>query len=178
MAPRDIRELGRAADPTILSTSITLDPTEGAGATEMMAVDTADTVTAGTSPRADVPREADAPEADAPRAGTQVAIEAVSLRRFVATTAMAAILLGLLIVWTASHPGNHRSTTDVDVVVKFVAATLAGRQLLRARPPCSASSTPSLDMDRGFRHRLDRRGGCAHVVRVREERCHAVPLGS
>ncbi len=130
MAPRDIRELGRAADPTILSTSITLDPTEGAGATEMMAVDTADTVTAGASPRADVPRGADALGADAPRAGTQLAIEAVSLRRFVATTAMAAILLGLLIVWTASHPGNHRSITDVDVVVKFVAATLAAASCL------------------------------------------------
>jgi diguanylate cyclase (GGDEF)-like protein len=89
-----------------------------------MAVDTADTVTAGAPTRADAPG-AEALEADAPGADAPVDIDRVSLRRFGATTGVAAILLGLFVIWMASHPGVHRSTADIDAVVKLVVAALA-----------------------------------------------------
>lgn len=89
-----------------------------------MAVDTADTVTAGAPTRAGAPG-AEALEADAPGADALVDIDGVSLRRFGATTGVAAILLGLFVIWVASHPGVHRSTADIDAVVKLVVAALA-----------------------------------------------------
>ena len=89
-----------------------------------MAVDTADTVTAGAPTRADAPG-AEALEADAPGADAPVDIDRVSLRRFGATTGVAAIVLGLFVIWMASHPGVHRSTADIDAVVKLVVAALA-----------------------------------------------------
>jgi diguanylate cyclase (GGDEF)-like protein len=89
-----------------------------------MAVDTADTVTAGAPTRAGAPG-AEALEADAPGADAPVDIDGVSLRRFGATTGVAAILLGLFVIWVASHPGVHRSTADIDAVVKLVVAALA-----------------------------------------------------
>lgn len=89
-----------------------------------MAVDTADTVTAGAPTRAGAPG-AEALEADAPGADAPVDIDRVSLRRFGATTGVAAILLGLFVIWMASHPGVHRSTADIDAVVKLVVAALA-----------------------------------------------------
>jgi len=36
-----------------------------------------------------------------------------------------AIVLGLFVIWMASHPGVHRSTADIDAVVKLVVAALA-----------------------------------------------------
>ena len=109
---------------TVLSTSTTLGPTESAGATKIMALDTADTVRVGT------PTPADAPGADGsgtPVPGDHVAVEldSVALRRFGAIAVIAAILLGLFLIWMASHPGNHRSTTDIDVVAKLAVAVLA-----------------------------------------------------
>src|ERR1019366_8202105 len=68
---------------------------------------------------------AEALEADAPGADAPVDIDGVSLRRFGATTGVAAILLGLFVIWVASHPGVHRSTADIDAVVKLVVAALA-----------------------------------------------------
>ena len=109
---------------TVLSTSITLGPTESAGATRIMALDTADTVTEGTPPRADTPA-VDTSGSSPPAPETPVEPDVGAIRRFGATAAIAAIVLGLFLIWMASHPGYHRSTTDIDVVVKLAAATLA-----------------------------------------------------
>ncbi len=89
-----------------------------------MALDTADTVTPGTPPRADVPG-ADTSRAATPAAEAPVELGVSALRRFGATAGIAAILLGLFLIWMASHPGDHRSTTDIDVVVKLAVAALA-----------------------------------------------------
>jgi diguanylate cyclase (GGDEF)-like protein len=89
-----------------------------------MALDTADTVTAGAAARTDT-QGAGTLEADAPGAGAPVQTDGMSLRRFGATAGVAAVLLGLFLVWMASHPGAHRSTADIDVVVKLAVATVA-----------------------------------------------------
>ena len=112
-----------AADPTILNRSTTFGPTESGGATRIMAVDTADTATAGTPGRVDT-AGAEAQGVGAPGTGVPVDVDHLSLRRFGTTTAATAILLGLFVAWMASHPGDHRSTADVDVVVKLAVATL------------------------------------------------------
>ncbi len=89
-----------------------------------MAVNTADTAIAGASSQADAPgtevSQTDAPGTDAP-----LEVDAISRRRFGAVAGMAAIVLALFLWWMASHPGNSRSTADIDVVVKLVVATLA-----------------------------------------------------
>jgi len=89
-----------------------------------MALDTADTLAAGTPPRADAPG-AESPDAARPAPEAPAAVDVNALRRFGATAGLAAVLLGLFLIWMASHPGDHRSTTDIDVVAKLAAATLA-----------------------------------------------------
>ncbi|MGD0984517.1 MAG: EAL domain-containing protein [Acidimicrobiales bacterium] len=87
-------------------------------------MDTADTVTAGAPTRVDAPR-AETSGAGAPQADAPVPPEGAARRRFGATAGIAAILLGLFVIWMASHPGSHRSTSDIDVVVKLAVATFA-----------------------------------------------------
>ena len=89
-----------------------------------MALDTADTVTAGTPPRADS-LAVDSSGSSAPAPETPVQLDVGAIRRFGATAAIAAIVLGLFLIWMASYPGHHRATTDIDVVVKLSAAMLA-----------------------------------------------------
>jgi diguanylate cyclase (GGDEF)-like protein len=48
-----------------------------------------------------------------------------SLHQFGAAAGVAATLLCLLVIWMASHAGAHRSTAEIDAVVKLVVATLA-----------------------------------------------------
>ena len=79
-----------------------------------MAVDTADTVTAGAGARVDAPGT----EAPANAGGS-------SSRRFGVTSALAALLLCAFALWMASHPGAHRSTADLDTVVKLLVAAFA-----------------------------------------------------
>jgi diguanylate cyclase (GGDEF)-like protein len=89
-----------------------------------MAVDTADTVTAGAPARAEG-LAVDALRTSALQADPPVDVGDESLHQFGAAAGVAATLLCLLVIWMASHAGAHRSTAEIDAVVKLVVATLA-----------------------------------------------------
>ena len=54
----------------------------------------------------------------------------VSVRQFVLSALVAAVLLGVFILWAASHPNGPRHTVEVDAVVKLAAALLAAASCL------------------------------------------------
>jgi len=87
-------------------------------------VDTADTVTAGAPARAEG-LAVDALRTSALQADPPVDVGDESLHQFGAAAGVAATLLCLLVIWMASHAGAHRSTAEIDAVVKLVVATLA-----------------------------------------------------
>ena len=84
-----------------------------------MAVDTAETATASELVHAY------APEADSPEADSLPEVRGRSIRQFGVTAWGAAIILGLFLIWTASHQGGHGFTTDLRAVVKLAVAVLA-----------------------------------------------------
>ena len=87
-------------------------------------MDTADTVTAGAPARAEG-LAVDALRTSALQADPPVDVGDESLHQFGAAAGVAATLLCLLVIWMASHAGAHRSTAEIDAVVKLVVATLA-----------------------------------------------------
>src|SRR5208283_5428427 len=79
-----------------------------------MAVDTAETATESAHAYFDQPGK-HAPSEP----------KGASVGSFRAAAAISAVLVGIFLVWTALYPAVTRSTTDLDDVVKLVAATLA-----------------------------------------------------
>ncbi|MGO9965128.1 MAG: putative bifunctional diguanylate cyclase/phosphodiesterase [Acidimicrobiales bacterium] len=107
-----------------------------------MALDTADTVTGGSPPRAEAPGAGASGDAIA-APESPVELDVASRRRFGASASIAAILLGLFLIWMASHPGDHRSTTDIDSAVKLAAATLAAASCFVAGRRASPQTRPA-----------------------------------
>ena len=99
-----------------------------------MAVDTVGTATASALARPDArelgapspaPMEADPPGGDPPASGPPLVVASRSTGRFTGAAVAAALLVGIYVIWMASHPSGQARSGDVDVVVKLAAAALA-----------------------------------------------------
>jgi diguanylate cyclase (GGDEF)-like protein len=94
-----------------------------------MAVDTAETTTLS------APADTGVPGTRRPRTDSSQEVAPgepgrVSVRQFVLSALAAAVLLGVFILWAASHPNGPRHTVEVDAVVKLAAALLAAASCL------------------------------------------------
>ena len=103
-----------------------------------MAVDTAGTAAASVPARTDVP-EPDASVPDVPATvvpdatgplGGSVGATTMSPRRFIQAAGGTAVVVGLYVIWTATHPGGQGRSVDVDLVVKLAAGALAATSCL------------------------------------------------
>ncbi len=97
-------------------------------------MDTAETATASVPARPDAwqlgaplpePLEAEPPGADPPTGDPPFTMAPMSTGRFTRAGLGAALLLGVYVIWTATHPSGQGGAEDLDVVVKLAAAALA-----------------------------------------------------
>ena len=94
-----------AADPTVLSKSIRLDPTGKAGTTRNMAVDSTKGLTASVL----------APVGPVTPSESDKALHSW-VRRLAVASVLGGLALAALLIWTACEPSDHGVTVNLDGV--------------------------------------------------------------